>query len=151
MISNEAFFEPLTNVIQYLKVRGTWGQVGNSQISGRRFAYLATVTDSGSTSYTFGKTWTRTRNDGHRRICRTTNVGRSTDKTNIGLDMRLLNNKFNLQFDAFKESRKGIYLRRTSIPSYFGMINNPYGNIGKVETKVSKCRSAMPIRGGTGR
>ena len=57
------------------------------------------------------------------------------DKTNIGLDMRLLNNKFNLQFDAFKESRKGIYLRRTSIPSYFGMINNPYGNIGKVENK----------------
>ena len=53
----------------------------------------------------------------------------------IGLDMRLLNNKFNLQFDAFKESRKGIYLRRTSIPSYFGMINNPYGNIGKVENK----------------
>lgn len=49
--------------------------------------------------------------------------------------MRLLNNKFNLQFDAFKESRKGIYLRRTSIPSYFGMINNPYGNIGKVENK----------------
>ena len=49
--------------------------------------------------------------------------------------MRLLNNKFNLQFDAFKESRKGIYLRRTSIPSYVGMINNPYGNIGKVENK----------------
>ena len=57
------------------------------------------------------------------------------DKANIGLDMRLLNNKFNLQFDAFKESRKGIYLRRTSIPSYFGMINAPYGNIGKVENK----------------
>ncbi|MFR7603743.1 MAG: hypothetical protein ACLUYV_08740 [Alistipes shahii] len=55
VISNESFFEPLTNVIQYLKVRGTWGQVGNSQISGRRFAYLATVTDSSSTSYTFGK------------------------------------------------------------------------------------------------
>ena len=26
VISNESFFEPLTNVIQYLKVRGTWGQ-----------------------------------------------------------------------------------------------------------------------------
>ena len=49
--------------------------------------------------------------------------------------MRLLNNKLNLQFDYFKESREGIYLRRSSIPSYVGMINNPYGNIGKVENK----------------
>ena len=57
------------------------------------------------------------------------------DKTDIGVDMRLLNNKLNLQFDYFKESRKGIYLRRSSIPSYVGMINNPYGNIGKVENK----------------
>lgn len=57
------------------------------------------------------------------------------DKTDIGVDMRLLNNKLNLQFDYFKESREGIYLRRSSIPSYVGMINNPYGNIGKVENK----------------
>ena len=37
--------------------------------------------------------------------------------------------------DSFKESREGIYLSRSSIPSYVGMINNPYGNIGKVENK----------------
>ena len=73
VISNESFFEPLTNVIQYLKVRGTWGQVGNSQISGRRFAYLATVTDSSSTSYTFGKNMDQ--NYGHRRICRRRDMG----------------------------------------------------------------------------
>ena len=57
------------------------------------------------------------------------------DKTDIGVDMRLLNNKLNFQFDYFKESREGIYLRRSSIPAYVGMINNPYGNIGRVENK----------------
>ena len=135
VISNEAFFEPLTNVIQYLKVRGTWGQVGNSQISGRRFAYLATVTDSGSTSYTFGKNMDQ--NYGTTAIDEyaVDVTWEVADKTDIGVDMRLLNNKLNLQFDYFKESRKGIYLRRSSIPSYVGMINNPYGNIGKVENK----------------
>ena len=135
VISNEAFFEPLTNVIQYLKVRGTWGQVGNSQISGRRFAYLATVTDSGSTSYTFGKNMDQ--NYGTTAIDEyaVDVTWEVADKTDIGVDMHLLNNKLNLQFDYFKESRKGIYLRRSSIPSYVGMINNPYGNIGKVENK----------------
>ena len=135
VISNESFFEPLTNVIQYLKVRGTWGQVGNSQISGRRFAYLATVTDSSSTSYTFGKNMDQ--NYGTTAIDEyaVDVTWEVADKTDIGVDMRLLNNKLNLQFDYFKESREGIYLRRSSIPSYVGMINNPYGNIGKVENK----------------
>ena len=132
VISNEPFFRGATEVIQYLKLRGTWGRVGNSQISGRRFAYLATVKD---TNDQFGKNMDQTYGTTAIDEYAVDVTWEIADKTNIGLDMRLLNNKFNLQFDAFKESRKGIYLRRTSIPSYFGMINNPYGNIGKVENK----------------
>lgn len=135
VISNEPFFRGATEVIQYLKLRGTWGRVGNSQISGRRFAYLATVKDTNGTSYQFGKNMDQTYGTTAIDEYAVDVTWEIADKTNIGLDMRLLNNKFNLQFDAFKESRKGIYLRRTSIPSYFGMINNPYGNIGKVENK----------------
>lgn len=151
VISNEPFFRGATEVIQYLKLRGTWGRVGNSQISGRRFAYLATVKDTNDTSYQFGKNMDQTYGTTAIDEYAVDVTWEIADKTNIGLDMRLLNNKFNLQFDAFKESRKGIYLRRTSIPSYFGMINNPYGTSAKSRTKVSKCRSAMPIHGGTGR
>ena len=135
VISNEPFFKGATEVVQYLKLRGTWGRVGNSQISGRRFAYLATVKDNNDTSYQFGKNRDQTYGTTAIDAYAVDVTWEIADKTNLGLDMRLLNNKFNLQFDAFKESRKGIYLRRTSIPSYFGMINNPYGNIGKVENK----------------
>ena len=60
VISNEPFFRGATEVIQYLKLRGTWGRVGNSQISGRRFAYLATVKDTNDTSYQFGKNMDQT-------------------------------------------------------------------------------------------
>ncbi len=135
VISNESFFEPLTGVIQYLKVRGTWGQVGNSQISGRRFAYLATVTDSSSPSYTFGKNMDQNFGTTAINEYAVDVTWEVADKTDIGVDMRLLNNKLNFQFDYFKESREGIYLRRSSIPAYVGMINNPYGNIGRVENK----------------
>lgn len=135
VISNESFFEPLTGVIQYLKVRGTWGQVGNSRISGRRFAYLATVTDSSSPSYTFGKNMDQNFGTTAINEYAVDVTWEVADKTDIGVDMRLLNNKLNFQFDYFKESREGIYLRRSSIPAYVGMINNPYGNIGRVENK----------------
>lgn len=60
VISNEPFFKGATEVVQYLKLRGTWGRVGNSQISGRRFAYLATVKDNNDTSYQFGKNMDQT-------------------------------------------------------------------------------------------
>lgn len=135
VISNEPFFEGATDVIQYLKLRGTWGQVGNSQISGRRFAYLATVTDNSSTSYTFGKNMDQSYGTTAINEYAVDVSWEVADKTNLGLDMRMLNNKLSLQVDLFKESREGIYLRRTSIPAYVGMINNPYGNIGKVENK----------------
>ena len=112
VISNEPFFRGATEVIQYLKLRGTWGRVGNSQISGRRFAYLATVKDTNDTSYQFGKNMDQTYGTTAIDEYAVDVTWEIADKTNIGLDMRLLNNKFNLQFDAFKESRKGIYLRR---------------------------------------
>ena len=109
VISNEPFFRGATEVIQYLKLRGTWGRVGNSQISGRRFAYLATVKDTNDTSYQFGKNMDQTYGTTAIDEYAVDVTWEIADKTNIGLDMRLLNNKFNLQFDAFKESRKGIY------------------------------------------
>ena len=108
VISNEPFFRGATEVIQYLKLRGTWGRVGNSQISGRRFAYLATVKDTNDTSYQFGKNMDQTYGTTAIDEYAVDVTWEIADKTNIGLDMRLLNNKFNLQFDAFKESRKGI-------------------------------------------
>lgn len=135
VISNEPFFRGASEVIQYLKLRGTWGRVGNSQISGRRFAYLATVKDNKDTSYQFGKNMDQTYGTTSIDEYAVNVTWEIADKTNIGLDLRLLDNKLSFQFDAFRESREGIYLRRTSIPAYFGMINNPYGNIGKVENQ----------------
>ena len=106
VISNEPFFKGATEVVQYLKLRGTWGRVGNSQISGRRFAYLATVKDNNDTSYQFGKNMDQTYGTTAIDEYAVDVTWEIADKTNLGLDMRLLNNKFNLQFDAFKESRK---------------------------------------------
>ena len=96
VISNEPFFRGATEVIQYLKLRGTWGRVGNSQISGRRFAYLATVKDTNDTSYQFGKNMDQTYGTTAIDEYAVDVTWEIADKTNIGLDMRLLNNKFNL-------------------------------------------------------
>ena len=61
MLSSESFFQPLTNVISTLKLKGSYGTIGNDKIGGgRRFAYNPEMQDY--SSYTFGEmgqTWIR--------------------------------------------------------------------------------------------
>src|SRR5699024_10534048 len=52
VVSQEQFFEPLQDLFQLFKFRFSYGLVGNSRISGRRFAYIATVANA--SGYTFG-------------------------------------------------------------------------------------------------
>lgn len=135
VLSNESFFEPLTSYVQYAKLRGTWGKVGNSKITGRRFAYLATVNNNNSTVYEFGKDMNQSFGRTELGEYAVDVTWETAKKTNLGLDLMILDNKLNIQMDVFKEQREGIFLRRSSIPSYVGMLNNPYGNIGKVDNK----------------
>lgn len=135
VVSNESFFQPLTPWIQYFKLRGTFGKVGNAKITGRRFAYLATVSSSTSDSYVFGKNLDQ--HYGKKAIgdYAVDVTWETAYKTNIGLDIMTFDNKLNIQLDWFREQREGIFLSRGSIPAYVGMINTPLGNIGKVDNK----------------
>ena len=133
LFSEEKFFQPVKQYVQMAKLRFSHGQVGNSNIGGRRFAYLGTVADLG-TSYAFGRT---------PRNLTGYDVGEygvdvtweTSTKTNIGLDLWTLNNALNIQADVFKEHREGIFLRRASLPAYVGMRNNPYGNVGIIDNQ----------------
>ncbi len=132
-ISQEKFWEPLQNVISNLKLRGSYGLVGNDQFSGERFMYLADVTLQGkgyttgvdqNTSYS-GPTYNRYEN---RKL--TWEVG---EKINAGIDLQLFNS-LNIMLDAFKEHRTNIFRRRGTIPNFFGTGSTViYGNLAEVE------------------
>lgn len=135
VISGESFFEPLSEAVQFLKLRGTYGKVGNDNIGGdRRFAYISTV-NSSDNSYNFGK--------GQNVNYSGLSVGEyavnvtweTSTKLNLGVDITTLDNKLNIQIDWFKEKRENIFLRRDDMPLYAGIVVAPYGNIGKVDNK----------------
>lgn len=135
VISNEKFFEPLKKVISFLKFRGTYGLVGNSKITGRRFAYLSTVYTSDAIAYTFG--------EGYDSPYATKRVGEegvdvsweTAIKFNVGIDANFLNNNLTLHADYFKDRRSGIFLSRGDIPAYVGLTSAPLGNLGKVNNQ----------------
>ena len=41
VVSDESFFKPLKKVVSFLKLRASWGLVGNDKIGGNRFMYMA--------------------------------------------------------------------------------------------------------------
>lgn len=131
VISNENFFKPLNNIINFMKLRGTWGKVGNAKITGRRFAYLSTVS-TGGTIYKFGKNIDQSFNYDEIGDVGVDVTWETAKKANIGVDLMIFNNSLNIQLDVFKEWRSGIFLTRQSIPDYIGMTRTPLGNIGKV-------------------
>lgn len=136
-ISNENFFTPLRKVISNLKIRGSYGKVGNSSTDSR-FPYLTYVNLSGA-SYTFGNNW---QNTGTGAIITRYGAAGARWETGIKADMGVelnLFNSLNITFDWFTETRKDIFMRRNIVPAESGITGDlrPYANLGKVKIKVS--------------
>lgn len=130
VVSNEKFFEPIRDVVSMVKLKASYGLVGNDQIGGdRRFIYNETVVSGGK--YYFGTTpsqYTSVRLGEFPNP----NVGwEKAKKLNLGADLSFFN-QLNISVDYFKENREGIFLQRKSIPMYVGLSTKPWVNIGKM-------------------
>ncbi|MFA5330044.1 MAG: TonB-dependent receptor [Prolixibacteraceae bacterium] len=131
--SNEKFFEPVSQIIQFLKFRWSYGTVGNSSIGGRRFAYLSTVAPV--TGYSFGK---NTNNDYNGLDIGDYDVDVTWEKSkkmNLGIELRTWGNDLSLTVDLFRENRTDIFLQRGDLPDYVGVRNDPWGNLGEIHNK----------------
>lgn len=130
MMSNEKWFQPATKVIDMLKLKASYGKVGNDDIGGqRRWVYESTIVNSGNWYY--GSTG----NQGGTgiRIGEVENLNASWEealKINAGIEFSLFN-KIRVQADYFREERSGIFLQRAGLPAIVGVSTIPYVNIGE--------------------
>ncbi len=132
VLSNEKFFQPLNGVFQFFKLRYSDGLVG-SGAGGRRFGYLTIVTD-GATGFTFGNGVNNSSYSGVAISDYGVDVRWSkSHKQDLGLEFKTLNSLLSVTVDYFKERRTGVFLQRGSLPSYLGLQNNPWGNLGVIQ------------------
>ena len=134
-ISQEKFWEPISNVISHFKLRGSYGLVGNDGIN-ERYAYLEDIVlSSDKWKYTTGvnqnvnlqgPVWNRYYNPNL-----TWEVGK---KLNVGFDIQLFH-QVNLNFDVFKEIRSKIYMQKVNtLPDFIGTGETKiYENSGKMK------------------
>jgi TonB-linked SusC/RagA family outer membrane protein len=137
LISNESFWEPMKNTISTLKLKASYGSVGNDAIAGRagRFFYLSQV-DEGGSGYRWGSTFMNYYS-GYtiNRYANPDITWESSIKYNLGLEINMFNDALQFQVDVFKDKRSNIYLQRSNFPATTGLEASISGNVGKVESK----------------
>jgi len=140
--SSEKWWEPLKNVIGYLKIRGSYGVVGNDYTNGARFLYLP-----GTWQFYTGQMTVNPQNRG-------ASFGTSGDwlkavkeltsgnpnvtwetarKTNIGVDVAFLRERLHAYVDFFWEDRKDILVSNASTLPAVTSLPSSYVNEGRVK------------------
>lgn len=134
IISQEKFMKSVSNTLSLLKLRTSWGLAGNSDIMGRRFAYISTIANAGYYYYgTDGSLYRLGRAEGDIGVSDLT--WETVVKMNLGVDIGLFNNDITLSIDLFKEKRKNIFMQRTNIPASAGFNKPVWANYGKVDNQ----------------
>jgi TonB-linked SusC/RagA family outer membrane protein len=136
VVSKEKFFEPLTNVVNNLKFRFTYGLVGNDQIGNAddRFFYLSRVNLDGGAAGGFGTNFNYSRSTVS--TSRYANPDVSWEKsrqTNLGMDLTLLQD-IKVTVDAYRQKRTNILMMRTTIPTSMGLQDTAFANVGQASS-----------------
>lgn len=139
VISNEAFFEPMTKWVDNLKIRGSYGLVGSDETGPEgspHFLYIDQVNLTSGGSFQTGMTGPTLSLSGPEvNQYAVQNAGwERAKKLDIGVDLTLFRS-WNLTFDYFKENRYNILLHREAWPESLGYYGaKPWSNVGKVQS-----------------
>jgi TonB-linked SusC/RagA family outer membrane protein len=141
VVSKENFMKSV-KVIDFLKIRGSYGEVGNDQIGGYSYLYRYEFTPppAPGTSNTNPSYFSLG-------VSPVTQIGliegplgndqvswEVARKTDLGLDLRLFKGHLTFTGDVFRERRNNILAKRNDLPLYTGLSASklPALNIGKV-------------------
>lgn len=109
VMSNTDFLAPTSDWLNFLKLRASWGQVGNQNIG--NFQYLAPVTFA-NTNYNFGQEEAVQTPGAY--VLRLSNPDvrwEASEQTNIGIDARLFDGKYSLTLDWYNKTSKDWLIR----------------------------------------
>ena len=131
VVTNEKFMEPVTKVMDYFKIRASWGQVGNQNIGD--YMYLAPMAFN-NYYYNFGTTLG---SDADQWGAVPTRIGNeditweTSEQFDLGFDARFLNQRLNVNFDFYVKTTKDWLVQ----PPVLGTVGTgaPYINGGDVK------------------
>jgi TonB-linked SusC/RagA family outer membrane protein len=132
VVTNEKFLED-NNVVDFLKIRGSWGQNGNCNIA--NFQYLATISFDNTAAYTFGNNKDSQTTGGYANKLPNPDVTWETsEQLDLGVDARFLRSRLGLAFDWYVKTTKDWLLQAPILASYgMGDTGAPFVNGGDIK------------------
>ena len=137
IVSKENFMQGGINKwISFLKIRGSWGKVGNDGIIAEpRFVYMPEIVagpqyispEPGGSQY-----WQRRliKNYGDPNV-----KWEISEQVNLGIETRFFKDILEVNADIYQEVRHNIIERRVTIPAHVGVEAAPLDNMGKVRAR----------------
>ena len=125
VLSKEDFFKDNVSFIDYFKLKGSYGKLGNDNVA--PFQFLASY---GFAATGLGNVYTTA----YETKVPNPNITWETQTSqNFGFDLRALNNRLSVGFEVFKNLREDILtLPNKTLPAYSG-ITPPAQNIGEFQ------------------
>ena len=133
MLTEESFMKPLAKYIDMVKIRASWGRIGDDKGGNGRWLHRDEWAYDGNTVMGTDRT------AAPYTIYRQTKIGNPNvgwelvEKRNLGIDYGFLGGLITGSLDIFNDHRTDIIITSRAIPSYFG-VGAPAANLGKVDS-----------------
>lgn len=129
-IHNHSFMKDIS-WLSNLKLRASFGQVGNDQLLGKRYLYLENNKKGGGGWGSYGSATIEEYERGNPKV-----QWETSDIVNVGIEAGFLN-QLTFGLDYFYENRHDILLLRNVLPSTYGISSGyfPIANMGQIINK----------------
>ncbi len=118
-LAKEDFFKNIFPIFQLFKLRGSYGLVGSDAVIDNRYLYQQVYARGGF--YYFGTNSNTTQGIYEGSLSNPDVTWEKSRKTDVGLDINMLDDKISIQFDYFNEYRYDQLFFPGSIPNIIGV------------------------------
>lgn len=132
VVTEEKFMEVAKPYLSFLKVRASWGKLGNERIGDNYFPYMALMNFNNSLVYDAAGEVTSVGTAAQRGLAVEDISWETTTSTDLGVDMKFFKNRLEANFDYYWKNTDGMLLD-IEIPWTMGY-NKPKTNAGSMKT-----------------
>ena len=129
-LSEEPYFQEAKNYVSNLKVRASYGTIGNQEIGS--YMFLETM-DKGQVGW-LGDTDSQYYYFGTPKLVSPTLTWETIATANVGIDLGFFNNDLNINFDWYQRDTKDMLAPGAALPQVLGT-SAPYMNAGSLRTR----------------
>ena len=132
VVSKEKWMQGAAPYLSFLKIRASWGMLGNERIGSNYFPYMALMTFNDSLFYKNGEIVSN-KTAAQRGLAVEDITWETTTSTDVGLDLGFFRNRLTANFDWYWKTTEDMLLD-IQIPYLLGYAN-PATNAGVMETQ----------------